>query len=413
MVRVERLEMSRKQKALIHLGAGELHVPGILCAKGLGLFVVTTDVRPNPPGAIHSDLHWTVSAADAGALTELALELSQSHEVVGAFSTIDLGLNSVARICQELALPGNSPDAVDACLDKSRALEVWRRNGLPVPTGRSITRSAPLTKFSDFSYPLIIKPGDSCGSQGVVTVTDLESFHAALEQAGKLSEMVIVEELVEGEHIDVNGLFIEGCFHPAGMMDRFFMDPPHHVPLWGCQPCHLGSSQQSETYQLLEHAARSLGIDHGPVKGDVIWTHRGPVLLEIAPRFHGDVSTQFLSTMTGEAHPAQSWFASLAGVDAPRMRTHARRLHAGWRALFPSKAGRIANITGVEEVLHLPCVTKLHLIKEVGQDVPEITDTRAICGFVWATAEDRCTLESVLRHASDCIEFQTHPSCQS
>ena len=82
------------------------------------------------------------------------------------------------------------------------------------------------------------------------------------------------------------------------------------------QPSRLTSQQEKEVYGLLESAARLLDIDAGPVKGDVIFTAHGPVLLEIAPRFHGDVSTQFVTPCATGFNPVEAWIASLAGLPA-------------------------------------------------------------------------------------------------
>lgn len=401
--------MIEKPKALIHLGAGEMQIPGIQIAVKLGLHVVTTDQREAAPGARFSHEHWVISVADVDALILKARNLALTHDIVGAYATSDLGVHSVVKITEALGLRGNSVASVEACIDKSKALTVWRRLGISVPRGEVLDlKDEALAKIGAMGFPLIVKPADSCGSQGVLTVSTPESLRAALAEAGRFSRMVIVEEFVDGRHIDVNGMFLDGAFKPVGMMDRFFTGAPHHLPQWGCLPCHLDDESQSQVYDLLERAARALGIDHGPVKGDVIWAARGPVLLEIAPRFHGDVSTQFLPTLAAGIHPAAIWLSHLANLPPPEAACHSG-LYAGWHALFASGEGVVRSIRGMHEAHAVPGVVKIYLMRAVGEMVAGKIDNRSMCGFVWATASDAESLRNTLHKATSLIEIETQP----
>src|SRR5690606_6806916 len=143
-------------------------------------------------------------------------------------------------------------------------------------------------------------------------------------------------------HVDVNGLFLNGDFHPCGLLDRFFSDRPSHYPIWRYQPSSLARSQEDDVYKLVVKAARAIGIEVGPVKADVLRTSEGPVLLEVAPRFHGDVSTAFVSPLATGTSPIQAWLAYLAGTAEPRSLIPREAFrYAGWMGIFPTAHGRL------------------------------------------------------------------------
>ena len=220
---------------------------------------------------------------------------------------------------------------------------------MPIPEGELITGFGELENLArSMGMPLIIKPPDSSGSRGVSSARKESDLRASFENARAFSETVIIEELIRGVHIDVNGLFLENVFHPCGTLDRFFSDPPLHYPVWGCQPSSLPEEKEKQAYQLVERGARSVGINAGPVKGDVIFTESGPVLLEIAPRFHGDVSTSFVSPSAIGFSPIRSWFDFLAGRSVEALPGDDACTAVGWMALFPEAPGKLVSIRGIE-----------------------------------------------------------------
>ena len=54
----------------------------------------------------------------------------------------------------------------------------------------------------ELEWPLIVKPADSCGSQGVKFVNNSVDLSPAIDNARKYSDQVLVEEYFEGVGID-------------------------------------------------------------------------------------------------------------------------------------------------------------------------------------------------------------------
>ena len=398
-----------KIKALIHIGGSYLQLASIRWAKELGLYVIVTDRNADSPGSQLADQFEAINGTDVPTLLELAYSVADEHELIGAYCSNDFGLRSVATIAQTFGRPGCSGLAVERALDKSVSKDLWRREDLPVPIGLVVKDSADLSAAVEtLGVPVILKPIESSGSQGVRSVWDKKDSLKMYAAARKFSNTVLIEKFVSGHHVDVNGLFLRKDFFPCGIMDRFFSDPPYHYPIWGCQPSSLTEAQEHSVYAIVERAARALGIEEGPVKADIIWTGSGPIILELAPRFHGDVSTAYVTPLATGDSPVKAWMSYLMG--STNSMEYLRRgviQYAGWIALFPNTCGRLLSVDGVKDTCAIKGIKGVFISKKPGAAMQNATDNTAVCGFVWAAAENRNELFDTLTKARSTIQFVT------
>jgi biotin carboxylase len=399
----------RRLPAIIHVGGGELQLLSIKWAREAGLYVVLTDINPDCPGRVLADRFEKISGIDVEALLQLAHKINQKFELVGAYCSNDFGLSGVAAISEAFSLPGPTVEAVQNALEKTRAREIWKREGLSIPKGWQVKTQEELTSLGSYiSLPIIIKPPQSSGSQGVSSAWSEAEIKASFENARVYSDVVLVEEFIKGHHIDVNGLFLNDVFHPCGTLDRFFCDPPYHYPVWGCQPSSLRGREESQVYQLVERAARALGIDDGPVKGDVIFTKTGPVLLEVAPRFHGDVSTAFVTPHATGSSPTKAWFTYLAGkFEIGRPLVQNGSTSAGWMAVFPETRGIFGSIQGIDSALGVKGVREIVILKRKGTLLEYARDNTSVCGFIFASGDSVEKVGNILKEARGCLTVET------
>jgi len=191
-------------------------------------------------------------------------------------------------------------------------------------------------------------------------------------------------------------------------MDRFFSDPPYHYPIWGCQPSSLTGEHERAVYTLVEQAALALGIVMGPIKADVVWTDDGPVILEMAPRFHGDVLTAYTTPLATGGSPIKAWLACLAGKTDPlNYLGESNTKLAGWMGLFPTNAGELLLVEGVENAQANEAIEGVHISIKAGSTIKAAKDNTALCGFVWATGQDSSELFETLSTARHAIRFVT------
>jgi biotin carboxylase len=386
---------------LLHLGGGPLQLPTLRWARAQGLEVVLTDADEGAPGRALCDRFHRIGGTDVPALVALARDLAGEGRFAGAFCNNDYGLIALAEIGAATRTPHVPREAVERALDKLAAKETWRDREVPTPEWfEAATPAEARAAAVAFGGPAIVKPVDASGSRGVAAISGADQAEAAWHAAREHGRTILVERLARGRHLDVNGLFLDGVFHPAGILDRVFSDPPACVPIFGTQPASLGIGDASAAYDLLEVATRALGISVGPVKADVILEPAGATLLEVAPRFHGEVSTAHVTPLCFGVSPIELWLAHLAGRPArPSYRADLAQGVAGWHAILPARGGRFVALEGQDEARALPGIVDLLVTRRPGATLPAPDDNRAVCGFLWARGATRAEVEATLRTA--------------
>lgn len=374
-------------KNLIYIGANTLQEPGLKTAKAAGFRVVVTDANADAPNIPLADDYRQISGTDIKGMVALGEELQSDGGLAGIYCGSDFGLAAVAKVGEVCGVPAATPESVELALNKDKAVETLREAGVSVPEGRAVIMWEELLEAAEaFGYPLILKPIDSSGSRGVVTVSEESELNKAYMKALHFSMTVLAEKVVQGKHIDVNGLFVDGRFYPCGLLDRFFCDPPNNYPVWGHAPSSLTQEEANRVYAEVERGARALGINVGPVKGDVIYTHDGPVILEIAPRFHGDVSTSFVTPLACRQNAPAAWFAHLAGKPfGDLLPNDDKDVVAGWLGIFPDAPGTFEGLANLDEASALAGVDQIKQIKPQGYKVKSVSDNLAVLGFIWAS----------------------------
>lgn len=136
-------------------------------------------------------------------------------------------------------------------------------------------------------FPLVVKPSDSTGSQGVTVVRAEEGLVPAWERASAISSSVLLEEFLDGPQFSVEA-FSEDGKHVVLAVTRTYSDPRTLVELGHVLPADLPEHQRA---QFVERTAQLLdagGLTFGPSHTEFVLTARGPVPIETHARVGGD-----------------------------------------------------------------------------------------------------------------------------
>ncbi len=93
-------------------------------------------------------------------------------------------------------------------MDKGAAKIFFEKNGVPTPTGMKMTKADHTDDFdkTGLSLPCVVKPCCGGSSIGVSIVRTKEQFHAALDEAFRWEDELIIEEYIEGREFSVGVL---------------------------------------------------------------------------------------------------------------------------------------------------------------------------------------------------------------
>jgi len=310
------VNQNQREKAVIYIGGSKPQIPGIQAAKRAGLFTVVTDKSETAPGAERGDRFARISATDIEQLLTLALQIEQHYQLVGCYGIADYAYEAIGAINEKFELPGGSREVYRRTSNKHIAKKLWRSAGLPVANALVVDVDEEITEIryeiqEHLTLPAIVKPVDSYNAQGVTLLTTLagSQLQVAVSRAFQHGRPVMIESYLEGLHVNVDILMLDGKAFPVVCTERWFYDESGIRSFCGLQPSEIVKPMEPDLYDLAARSSRCLGLIYGPITVDVIVTEDGPKLLEISPHFHSLVTT----AIRDGGNSIQAWFHYLAG----------------------------------------------------------------------------------------------------
>lgn len=399
-------------KTLLILGAGKEQVPAIAAAKAKGIRTLVLDMNPKAEGASLADEFHAVSTRDQAAV--LKFVAGYGGKIDGVM-TIASDIPHMVSAAAGAAGARHIPQAVaDLCVHKLKMKERLFEGGVHVPAFARIAKLADLEAFiARHGFPVVIKPVDNSGARGVQRLTKGMDIAAALAYAQSFAYggEVIAETFISGLQISTEGLFHDGRFYCTGFADRNYTRLDDAVPFMvedgGDIPTILNADQKKLVEAEFEKAARALGIDWGPAKGDMIFGEDGkPYVIEIAARLSGG----------NFCYDKVPWSTGVDIVDIlvdmavgnrvdPARFMPTRNLATSQRYFFPAP-GTIRKIDGLSVAEALPHVRKVDVWAKPGETVPATENHPSRVGYVISCAPTRAEAVAAAQAAVARVAFQ-------
>ncbi len=395
---------ARKESAVLILGGSILQQRVIEWAGESFAKVIVSDQNPDSPGMQNADYRICRNARDSnGILLDLQnMDAYASLDIKGVYCGSDFGLSSVAALQAALGISANSAQSIRNGLSKTIQHRIFAQRGINVPQQKVYHSFS--SEIHELDFPQVIKPADSSGSCGVEILYSPEGIREKFRAAQELSSTgeVIFEEYIEGTHHDVNLFLTEDSYVPCGVLDRYFSAPPYCVPVGALAPSRLPAQRQQELYDTLYNAARAIGLQTGPVKADYILKGNKNYLLEVTPRFHGDISTSFMLPEATEFAPPRQLFAYWNGsdyVNNPEFNYVGLRVIAGREGVFNGVANE-------EELGQMPGVRHVIIRRVPGSRIKAMKDNRNLIGFLVGVGNTIEELNENLERALQKVDVQ-------
>lgn len=364
-------------------------MPAIDWAKQLGFHVIVSDKKADAPGKAKADLTLSFDATNVRGITTWALQNNVKYNIRLCHCGSDFGLLTAAIVSDALGLLHSPIEAVLGSLDKALMKQRWL-DKINCPRSAVIQKPDEARKFAvNFGWPIIIKPTAASGSQGVGLAKESFEIEAAFNQASNYARdgKVIVEQYIRGTHHDVNGIFWQGKFFPAGIGDRFFTQLPYFVPHHGYFPSQLALAVWQTLYNLLEQGARAIGITHGPVKADCVIRDNECYVYEITNRFHGDIFTVRTMGFLGEFNPLRQFFKWVsADMSNAEYKIYSAEKVGAWKTIFNPAELLGLKSAAVEGVF----------VKNNEQKNSIVKNNDEIAGLAWAYGVSREQTDKIL-----------------
>lgn len=230
---------------------------------------IVVDVTPGEYEAVLSDLLGTCEAAlvIAPEVNGVLTRLSALVETAGVF------------------LLGPRPMAVAVATDKWACYEHFRAAGLPTPETRRVRRADLLVEAVRFGFPLVVKPIDGVGCEGVCQVRSPEELTVVQELLAQATrqEEILLQRLVPGDHASVSLLVTDdGHVRPLSLNGQRIVAGCPFIYRGGVVP--LQHPLRTRAFEVAEAAVRQVPGLRGYVGVDLVLASGKAWLMEINPR---------------------------------------------------------------------------------------------------------------------------------
>jgi len=315
--------------------------------------------------------------------------------VVGA----EPGVPLADALSERLGLPSNGSALSAARRDKNAMSEALRAAGLRTAEALKTADAVEAVAWAAQrgGAPVVVKPLDSAGTDGVVICRDAAAIEAAfaanLGRPNALhgaNEELLVQELLEGTQLFVNSVSWDGAHHVSEVWRdnklrrgaNFIYDYEELLPRHG--------EQQDQVVPYVEAVLDALGIRFGPAHTEAMLTATGPVLVESGARMHGSVPDEIVDRCT-PSHQTLTAEAYLDPQSAARRAQRPYELAAGAYCvmLISQHEGTIASDAGLRQIEALPSFAGTISMLGPGDMLKRTVDLFSCPGIIYLVDPDR------------------------
>lgn len=409
--------MEKLIKNLLIIGAGREQIKAYQIAKKMDLFVIGTDINPQAPAFEFADVKLNCSTRNAQETLDTVLEYAKVNSIDGVMTVANDVPYTVALVAEKLKLPSITVDSAKIVSNKALMKKCFEENDIPTPKYQVLyTKDEFSKKIQTMRFPLILKPSDGRGSRGVLYLDSSTDLSWAWEHSLKNSEnkILILEEYIDGDQLSVEGIFYREKYCGIAFADRNYNNlkftKPFVVEDGGAMPSKHEGKILNQISQIIANAANSVGIKWGTVKGDIVLSQNGPIIIELAARLSGNYLSTHDIPMTYGVDIVSAMIKTALGFEINESELLPKhRRYLGTRYFFPSP-GKIKQIEGIQKVKSFEYVKRLEIYRQIGDIQPIIDNHSARAGTI--TCEGSTYEQAVERvnNAANFVKFVIDPN---
>jgi len=397
--------------------AAELSNRGYLMIK-VWTLAVTDEFKDHVP-SVAKEMPWLGEVSEKPSLEDTCAEISAivgERKLVGVIVGGETGVILADELSEAFNLRTNGT----ACKGRRNKSEQQK---LVKAAGLRSTREASGTVLSDVReflqnepMPCIVKPTESCGSDGVKKCSTVEEAEAHFEllmrsqkKAGAQDCAVICQEFLAGKEYVVDHVSRDGK-HKCVMVWVYDKRPTNggEFVYYNMLPVESSDPVAQKLIAYTQGVIDALDIKHGPTHAEVMMTHDGtPCLVEMNCRAHGwdGAWVPLERALVGYSQVEAACDCYFDGDSFDALPDHFPAFMAGGQMveLVSNFTGRIEALPGYETIKQLPSFSFMEVGGHiaVGQDLELTIDLFTCAGAVILCHPDKKQVaddEAVIRH---------------
>jgi tyramine---L-glutamate ligase len=183
---------------------------------------------------------------------------------------------------QGVHLLGSSPDAIALAANKWECHQRFCQASLSTPDTWLVNIKQLKESVNRFGFPLIIKPVDGIGCEGIHLIRDKKSLLVALESVKNNEGQLLLQRYIEGQHISAALLLTENSCNCLSLNKQFIKIDNMFNYQGGEVPFNCNTSE--EIVNLAKLASETIPGLKGYIGVDMLLTDTKCYLIEINPR---------------------------------------------------------------------------------------------------------------------------------
>ena len=288
-----------EMKKLAVIGANEPLECFYKQAKQLGYYLIGIAYEKGAVCKKYCDKFYPISFADKNAVLEVC-----RHENIDGITSFSLesALPTLIYVANNLGLVTNSFECAKRLENKYTMRECFTANAISNPAYIIAKTESELFNVN-ISFPCIVKPVDSGGSQGVTKVNNNEELENAFNRAIEYSRSgsVIIEQFIEGREFSVEYISHNGNHYFLQITDKVTSGEPYFIELAHHQPAQVSEELSDRIKRMVENALTALNIENSASHTEIKLDSKGDLyIIEVGARMGGDyIASDLVRLSTG------------------------------------------------------------------------------------------------------------------
>lgn len=287
-------------KSLLLLSAKYADIAFAKCAKNKGYKVFSVGSKPEQPAHRVADKYINVSYMDYDAIIEIVKEYHINALCQGVTDACAIVASYVG---EQLDLRGHDKYETSLIIhQKDKFKRMAKEIGIKTPDAKWFDSVDEAYEYeTKIEYPIIVKPVDLGGGQGITVVSEKKDYKKAVDYAFDKSivKRIVIEKYIHGTLHSMSTFIVQGRVVGYGTANDYSFNN-HYLTNTGTFPADMHELTDNKLIQQCEAIARKLALVDGLLHFQYIIDQSGePWIIEMMRRSPGNNFLKALSRSTG------------------------------------------------------------------------------------------------------------------
>jgi D-alanine-D-alanine ligase len=315
------------------------------------------------------------------------------------------------------------------CSNKFLFRDFCQKHGLPTPKFAYANTDREIEHICQtFTFPVVVKPAWGVSSAFVVKVETAAELPEVAEYVRsnsmsntdvveiivsfKESKMILVEEYIDGEEVDINGIIQNGRLKITSISDNDKTEEPFFVETGFSMPSGLPEEEQDALLVQTDKIFEVLDIPNACFQYEAKSTPNGPVPIELNLRMGGDEAYFFTKNVWG-MDLIENYVKLVLGIRIDVEPVYEPLTYCAGADFLCENSGVLVELDIDERLYKRPYLDEFIFIKKVGDPVLVPPEGFEYLGWISVTGDNMVEAKANLQEITDLVEYKVvkfHPT---